>query len=63
MGINHTDYPRQLKKLPMDALQHIINDCRRAIEAMPENPKCSQYADEIAYCSMEKTRRFKNAGY
>jgi hypothetical protein len=35
----------------------VIQDCKRAMAAMPENPKCGQYADEIHYAGMELRKR------
>jgi DNA-binding cell septation regulator SpoVG len=53
----HSDYQKKVQNLDVDALNHIIEDCRAAIEALPSNPKCGQYTDEIHYCSMELKRR------
>tara|TARA_R110000744_G_scaffold280122_1_gene392248 strand:+ start:189 stop:392 length:204 start_codon:yes stop_codon:yes gene_type:complete len=39
------------------SLKYIIKDCQQAIEALPENPKCAQYQDEINYASMELSTR------
>ena len=55
--MDHTNYPKQLRTKSIDTLFFIINDCREAIEAMPDNPKNSFYADEICYCGMEIKRR------
>lgn len=33
--------------LSADQLRFIIKDAKEAIAAMPDNPKCSKYADEI----------------
>jgi hypothetical protein len=40
-------------------LLHVIKDCEAAMAALPENPKCEQYADERLYCGMELARRNK----
>ena len=53
----HSDYQVSLKSKDLTSLHYIIEDCRRAIEAMPENPKAGQYADEIHYCNAEINRR------
>ena len=53
----HTDYMAKCKALTIESLEFIRADCREAIEAMPENPKCEQYMDEINYCSMELVKR------
>lgn len=53
----HSDYQASLKNRDMESLLYIIDDCQRAIEAMPENPKAGQYADEIHYCRAEIARR------
>ena len=49
----HSEYIAKMKPMPTDSLRYVIEDCRNAIEAMPENPKCEQYMDEIHYCAME----------
>ena len=49
----HSEYMAKVKTMPTDSLRYVIEDCRNAIEAMPENPKCEQYMDEIHYCAME----------
>ena len=53
----HTEYMKKCRKKPIAALRYIIQDCRNAILAMPDNPKCGQYQDEIHYCHMELKRR------
>jgi len=53
----HSDYIKLCKKRSIDSLRYVIDDCRAAIQAMPDNPKCGQYQDEIAYCFMELKRR------
>jgi hypothetical protein len=57
MQINHTEYPKSLKRKTVSQLLFIIKDCREALEAMPSSPKAGYYADEIAYCSMELSAR------
>jgi len=59
MQIDHTEYPKRLKKLDEAALRFIIRDCREAMAALPDNPKNGYYQDEIHYCSMELNRRKK----
>ena len=55
----HREYVAKVKPMPTDSLRYVIEDCRDAIEAMPENPKCQQYwkwmqyMDEIHYCATE----------
>ena len=55
----HSEYIAKMKTMPTDSLRYVIEDCRNAIEAMPENPKCQQYwkwmqyMDEIHYCATE----------
>lgn len=53
----HSDYMKLCKKRDNAELRYVIEDCRAAIEAKPENPKCGQYMDEIHYCAMELKRR------
>ena len=55
----HTNYMRLCKLRDDGSLLHIAEDCRQAIEAQPDNPKCSQYMDEQHYCNMELHRRDK----
>ena len=40
-----------------DSLIHILRDCNSAIHAMPDNPKCPQYMDEMHYAGMELKKR------
>ena len=49
----HSEYMAKVKTMSTDSLRYVIEDCRDAIEAMPENPKCQQYMDEIHYCATE----------
>ena len=49
----HSEYMAMVKTMPTDSLRYVIQDCRNAIEALPENPKCEQYMDEIHYCATE----------
>jgi len=53
----HSEYPRSLKNRDMASLEYIIQDCENAIKAMPDNPKCGRYADEISYCRAEINAR------
>jgi hypothetical protein len=49
----HSEYMAKVKTMSTDSLRYVIQDCRNAIEALPENPKCEQYMDEIHYCATE----------
>jgi len=49
----HSEYMAKVKTMSTDSLRYVIKDCRNAIEALPENPKCEQYMDEIHYCATE----------
>ena len=53
----HGETMANFKSKSNDALCYIIQDCRRAIAAMPENTKSGQYADEIHYAGMELVKR------
>lgn len=55
--MNHTEYQKKVKKLSEESLRFIIQDCREAIDALPNNPKNGYYMDEIHYCSMELAYR------
>ena len=54
---DHAATIKRFATLDDSSLQFIINDCREAIAAMPSNPKCSQYQDEIHYAASELNRR------
>ena len=53
----HSEYMSKVKTMSTDSLRYVIKDCREAIEATPENPKCEQYMDEIHYCATELRSR------
>ena len=36
---------------------YMILDCKRAMAAMPENPKCGEYADTVHYAGMALKQR------
>jgi len=55
---DHAAYQKKVKKMSIGSLRFVIRDCQDAIAAMPDNPKCGHYADEISYCSMELKRRY-----
>lgn len=55
--MNHSQYQKSLKTKSDESLWFIIKDCQEALEANPDNPKASQYSDEICYCSMELSKR------
>lgn len=54
---DHAAYQRMVKTKSIESLRFTISDCQQAIAANPDNPKCSHYADEIAYCGMELKKR------
>jgi hypothetical protein len=55
--MNHAAYKTKTRKMTAASLRFVIDDCREAIHAMPDNPKCGEYQDEICYCSEELNRR------
>ena len=57
--IDHAEYPKSLVDRSISSLRYTIKDCQNAMAAMPDNPKCGYYADEIHYCAMEIKRRQK----
>ena len=57
--IDHAEYQKRVKTMDNAALNHVIDDCKRAIEAMPNGHKVGYYTDEIHYCSMELAKRQK----
>lgn len=58
--IDHTEYPKMLKKKSIAELKFIIKDAREAMEAMPNNPNYGYYADEVNYAAMELNNRMKS---
>lgn len=60
--MDHVAEQAKLKKLSSDSLIYIAHDCREAIAANPDNPKCGDYADTMHYCSMELESRKKSYG-
>lgn len=60
-AIDHKAYQRKTRTMSMDSLLYVIQDCKEAIAANPDNPKNGVYADEINYCAMELKRR-RNGG-
>ncbi len=57
--IDHAEYQKRVKTMDNAALHYVINDCKQAIEAMPDGHKVGYYTDEIHYCSMELAKREK----
>ena len=55
----HGEYVATTKRMTDAELLYVIKDCEAAMAALPENPKCEQYADERLYCGMELHRRNK----
>ena len=53
----HSETIESYKSKTIESLTHIIWDCEQAIKALPQNPKCPQYQDEIHYASMEIASR------
>ncbi|MBI9018019.1 MAG: hypothetical protein JEZ07_12250 [Phycisphaerae bacterium] len=61
MGTNkkmdHSKYQRAIRRKSDAVIRFIIDDCREALRAFPENPNAGYYCDEICYCSAELKRR------
>ena len=55
--MDHAGYMRKTRKMSPAELRFVIEDAKKAILAMPENPNCGYYQDEIHYCAMEIERR------
>jgi len=55
--MDHAEYPKRLTKLSHAELKFIANDAKEAMEANPDNPNNSYYADEINYCCNELYNR------
>lgn len=56
-NMNHIEYPKSLKTKSLDELLFTIKDAKEAMNAMPDNPNNSYYADEVCYCVNEINRR------
>jgi len=59
LHIDHNEYQKKVVWMSDNELRWTIEDAKKAIEAMPNNPKCGIYQDEINYCTMEIARRTK----
>jgi hypothetical protein len=55
--MNHTEYPKQMKKRTEEELRYTIKDAGLAIEANPDNLNNGYYRDEQLYCAAELRRR------
>lgn len=55
--MDHAAYRRRLRKATPAELRFIIKDALEAMAAMPSNPNCGYYADEVSYAAMELKRR------
>jgi hypothetical protein len=55
--MEHARYQRALRYKTDSELRFIARDAKEAIDAMPDNPNNSYYADEIAYAAMERFKR------
>ena len=53
----HSETIERLLYVSSDTLCYMIQDCKRAMVAMPENPKCGEYADTIHYAGMALKQR------
>lgn len=57
--MDHTNYPKNLKKKSHAELLYIIQDAGEAARANPDNPNVGYYLDEVSYAGMELNRRKK----
>lgn len=57
--MDHTSYPRLMKRKEDAALRFIIKDAQAAIDANPDGINAGYYADEVNYAAMELNRRKK----
>lgn len=55
--MNHTAYPKSLRRKSIDQLRFIIQDAREASEANPEGENAGYYIDEMHYAYAELHRR------
>jgi hypothetical protein len=60
--MDHAGYPKRCRKMTDAELRFTISDARQAAEAGKGwNDNVGYYLDEIHYCSMELSRRQKQA--
>ena len=57
--MDHGEYQRRLRSKSLSELLWIIKDAGAAAAAMPDNPNCGFYLDEVSYARMEIQRRQK----
>lgn len=55
--MDHTAYPRLMKRKSDEALHFIIKDAKEAIAVNPDGVNAGYYADEVHYAAMELKRR------
>lgn len=55
--MDHTKYPKSLKSKTLSELQFIVKDANEAMQANPQNPNNSFYADEVIYAATEIRQR------
>ena len=53
----HSETMALYAKKDSQSLIYILRDCHDAIHALPDNPKCAQYMDEMHYAGMELKKR------
>lgn len=54
-------YTKRMHRNSNDTLRYIVQDCKAAIEALPTNPNCAYYQQEIDACeSVLKKRDAEN---
>ena len=51
--MNYLSLKESLSAKSNDELEYISNDCKEAVHAYPENPKCSQYNLTAHLCDCE----------
>ena len=55
--MDHAAYKKHVKKLSDSELRFTIKDAQNANKAMPDNPNCGYYQDEVSYCRAELNAR------
>lgn len=48
----HTTLMRYVSHIAVESLAFVRDDCRAAVEALPEGRKAGHYTDTAHYCSM-----------
>ena len=59
INIDHKEYQKKVKRMSMEELRFVIQDCKEVIKVNPEGEKARYYQDESHYRAAEMRRREK----